>query len=125
MEAEELDEVKIPRALLNCDKVIRKTTLHVFCDASQNAYDACAYLRRELEDETVECRLVARKGRATPLKAQSICRLELIGALIVVHLYETLEMMTKIEKVVFWCNSTTVLQWIHQTSSNYKAFVGN
>ena len=37
-EAEEFDEVKIPRAFLNCDKVIRETTLHVFCDASQNAH---------------------------------------------------------------------------------------
>ena len=41
-EAGERDEVKIPRALLNCDKVIRETTLHVFCGASQNAYGACA-----------------------------------------------------------------------------------
>jgi len=105
--------VKIPRALLNCDKVIRETTLHVFFDASQNAYGACAYLRREFEDETVECRPVAGKGRVVPLKAQSICRLELMGVLIAARLAETLvaEMMTKVEKVVFWCD--------------YKAFVGN
>ena len=85
------------------------------------------YLRREFEDKTVECRLVAGKGRVAPLKAQSICRLELMGALIAAHFAETLvaEMMTKIEKVVFWCDSTIVLHWIHQTSSNYKAFVGN
>ena len=112
-DAEELDEVKIPRALLNCDKVIRETTLYVFCDARQNAYGACAYLRREFEEEELECRLVAGKGRVAPLKAQSICRLELMGALIVARLAETLvaEMMTKIEKVVFWCD--------------YKVFVGN
>ena len=98
----------------------------MFCDASQNAYGACAYLRREVEDETVECRLVAGKGRVVPLKAQSICRLELMGALIAEGLAETLVAeMAKIEKVVFWCDSTTVLHWIHQTSSNYKAFVGN
>ena len=40
------------------------------------------------------------------MKAQSICRLELMGALIAARLAETLiaEMMTKIEKVVFWCD---------------------
>ena len=50
-----------------------------------------------------------------------------MGALIAAHLSETLvaELMTKIEKITFWSDSTTVLHWIHQTSSNYKAFVGN
>jgi len=66
--AEELNEVKIPRALLNCHKVTRETTctLHMFCDASQNDYGACAYLRREFQEETVECRLVVGKGRVVP-----------------------------------------------------------
>ena len=99
----------------------------MFCDASQDAYGASAYLRREFEDNVVECRLVAGKGRVAPLKAQSICRLELMGALIGARLAETLaaEIMTKIEKITFWSGSTTVLHWIHQTSSNDKAFVGN
>ena len=125
--AKELDEVKIPRAVLSQDKAIRETTLHVFCDASQQAYRACAYLRREFEDGTVESRLVAGKGRVAPLKAQSIWRLELMGALVAMRLAETLvsELMTKIEKITFWSDSTTVLHWIHQMSSTYKAFVGN
>ena len=48
-------------------------------------------------------------------------------ALIAARLAETLaaELMTKIEKITFWSDSTTVLHWFHQTSSNYKAFVGN
>ena len=126
-EAEELGKVKIPRALLSQVKVVRETTLHVFCDASQDAYGTCAYLRREFEDDTAKCRLVAGKGRVAPLRAQSICRLELMGALVAARLAETLmpEMMTKIAKVTFWSDSTTVLHWIHQTSSKYKAFVGN
>ena len=75
----------------------------------------------------VECRLIAGKGRVAPLKAQSICRLELMGALLSVHLAKTLtaELMTKTEKIAFWSDSTTVLHWINQTSSSYKAFVGN
>ncbi|XP_015747119.1 PREDICTED: uncharacterized protein LOC107326884 [Acropora digitifera] len=126
-EAAELDVVKIPRALLSQDKPVREASFQVFSDASQDVYGACAYLRREFKDNTVECRLVAGKRRVAPLKAQSICRLELMGALLAARLAETLtaELMMKIEKIAFWSDSTTVLQWIHQTSSNYKAFVGN
>ena len=52
-EAAELDEVKIPRALISQDKPVRETSLQVFFDASQDAYGTCAYLRREFEDNTV------------------------------------------------------------------------
>ena len=50
-----------------------------------------------------------------------------MAALTGARLAETVaaELMTKIEKITFWSDSTTVLYWIHQTSSNHKAFVGN
>ena len=50
-----------------------------------------------------------------------------MAALTGTRLAETVaaELMTNIEKITFWRDSTTVLHWIHQTSSNYKAFVGN
>ena len=126
-EAAALDEIKISRAFLGQMKAVRETSLHVFCDSSQDAYGACAYLRREFEDTTLECRLVAVKGRVAPLKTQSICRLELMGALSAARLAETLAtvLTMKIEKITFWSDSTTVLHWIGQASSNYKAFVGN
>ena len=126
-ESELLKTVQIPRALFSRNQLFREANLHVSCDASQGAYRACTYLRREFEDNVIECRLVAGIGRVAPLKAQSICRLELMGALIAACLAETLtaELMTKIEKITFWSDSTTVLHWIHQTSSNNKAFVGN
>jgi len=58
----------------------------------------------------VECRRVAGKGKVPPLTAQSICRLELMGALVAARLAETLvaEMITKIEKIIFWCDSATL-----------------
>ena len=122
-ESELLETVQIPQALFSRNRPFRETNLHLFCDASQDAYGACAYLRPEF----IECRLVAGKGRVAPLKAQSICRLELMAALTGARLAETVaaELMTKIEKITFWSDSTTVLYWIHQTSSNHKAFVGN
>ena len=126
-ESELLETVKILRALFSRNELFRETILNVFCDASQDAYGASAHLRREFEDNVVECRLVAGKGRVVRLKAESICRLELMGALIAARLAETLaaELMTKIEKITFWNDTTTVLHWFHQTSSTYKAFVGN
>ena len=74
--------MRIPRALTQEQKPVRETALYVFCDSSQNAYGACAYLRRAFIDDTIECSLIAGKGRVTPLKSQSICRLELMGALV-------------------------------------------
>ena len=98
-EAEKLDKVRIPRALLQEQKPIRETAVHVFCDASQDAYSMCAYLRRACTDDTVECSLIAGKGHVAPLKSQSICRLKFMRALVAVRLTETLveEMVTKIE----------------------------
>ena len=109
-ESELLETVQIPP--------FRETNLHVLCDASQDAYGVCAYLRREFEDNVVECRLVAEKGRVASLKAQSICSLELMGALVAARSAKTLaaELMTKMEKATSWSDSTAVLHWIHQTS---------
>jgi len=102
-ESELLETVQIPQALFRRNEPFRETNLQVFCDASQDTYGACAYLRREFEGNVVECRLVTGKGRVAPLTAQSICRLELMGALNAARLAETLavELMTKIEKITF------------------------
>ena len=98
-----LETVQIPRPLFSQNEPFRETNLHVFGDVSQ---DASGYLRRGFEDNVVECRLVAGKGRVAPLKAQSVCRLNLwpvMGALNAARLAETLavELMTKIEKITF------------------------
>ena len=126
-ESELLETVQILRALFSRNELFRETILNVFCDASQDAYGASAHLRREFDDNVVECRLVAGKDRVVRLKAQSICRPELMGALIAAGLAETLAavVMTKIAKITFWSDSITVLHWFHRTSSNYNAFVGN
>ena len=71
-EPELLETVQILRTLFSRNELLRETILNVFCDASQDAYGASAHRRRKFEDDVVECRLVAGKGRVVPLKAQTI-----------------------------------------------------
>jgi hypothetical protein len=87
-----------------------RRSLHVFCDASKEAYSAVAYCRTEGVETTV--RIVFAKTRVSPMKAYSIPRLELMGAVIAVRLAETvchaLEFSLKHE-VTFWTDSVDVL----------------
>ena len=76
----ELGAVCVLRCLKE-DKELRDVTIHTFSDASERAYAAAAYVCHEYEDGTVSTRLVAAKSRLAPLKAMSIPRLELMGAL--------------------------------------------
>ena len=71
-ESELLETVQILRALFSRKELFQETILNVFCDASQDAYGASAHRRRKFEDDVLECRLVAGKGRVVPLKAQTI-----------------------------------------------------
>ena len=66
-------------------------------------------------------RLSERRTQRVSIREDSIWRS------VAVRLTQTLveEMVTKIEKITFWSDSTTVQHWIRQTSSTYKAFVGN
>ena len=68
-ESELLETEHIPRVLFSRIEPFRETNLHVFCNARQDAFGVCAYLRQEFEDNVVECRLVAGKGLVAPLKA--------------------------------------------------------
>ena len=63
--------------------------LHGFSDTSEQAYAAAIYLRAIYHDGSVTTRLVATKARVAPMKKQSILRLELLGALILSRLVNT------------------------------------
>lgn len=64
--------------------------LHVFCDSSEKAYSAVAYLQGETKDGEVTVSLVASKSRVAPLKRMTLPRLELMGAVIAARLGSTL-----------------------------------
>jgi Pao retrotransposon peptidase/Family of unknown function (DUF5641)/Putative peptidase (DUF1758)/Integrase core domain/Integrase zinc binding domain len=101
--------------------------LHGFADASSEAFGACVYLRVIDNTNNVSVKLLASKSRITPIKQQSIVRMELCAALLLARLMtiivDALE-MKNINKF-YWSDSTIVLSWIKGESSKLKVFVGN
>ena len=90
-ELEILHEVKIPRCYFKKETKQGHSKLHRFSDASESAYAAAVYLRTvyDIDDGTVSVCLVASKIRVSPVKKQTIPRLELLGALILTRFADT------------------------------------
>ena len=63
----------------------------IFSDGSNSAYGACVYVRWVLNGGGFESRLAISKNRLVPVKAMSIDRIELCGAVLSKRLKELLE----------------------------------
>ena len=99
----------------------------MFSDASETAYGAAVYICHEYEDKSTMTRLVVSKTRLSPLKAMSIPRLELMGAVIGLRLTKPISSALEIPLLhaTFWIDSMNVIYWIHWQSRNYKPFVSH
>ncbi|KAK2575256.1 hypothetical protein KPH14_012780 [Odynerus spinipes] len=98
-----------------------------FSDASQQGYGGCIYLRTTNSDHRNQAYLLSSKSRVAPLKATSIPRLELCGAVLLVRL---MQMVLKSlpftpDRVSYWTDSTIVLNWIRAPSRNWTTFIAH
>ena len=108
-----LDKVRIPRCYFLYDSDPVHVQIHGFSDASEHAFAAVVYIRSKYSDGRVITRLIASKTRVAPVKRQSIPRLELLGALILARLTETiLTSLGKDIEAVYWSDSMPALCWI-------------
>ncbi|XP_055522662.1 uncharacterized protein LOC129716848 [Wyeomyia smithii] len=88
--------------------------LHVFSDASEHAYGACAYVRSIDTGGNVSVALLTSKSKVAPLQCQSIPRLELCGARMAAELSKQVVEALKMDmEMTFWTDSTCVLRWIN------------
>ncbi|UYV62222.1 hypothetical protein LAZ67_1008299 [Cordylochernes scorpioides] len=123
----ELLSARIPRWVMRDG--FEQPSLHVFCDASQDAYATCIYLRT-VKNKEVNVQLVASKARVAPKKKLTIPRLELMSCLIGYRL--TKQVMKIISESIaipetniwFWTDSSTALRWI-QNEKPWATFVRN
>ena len=111
-----LEEIVIDRCFVPAEfGEIATRELHHFSDASQVAYGAVSYLRTVSKEGDIHCSFLIGKSRLAPLKATTIPRLELSAA----------ELDMKIERSVFWTDSTCVLKYIQNESRRFQTFVAN
>ncbi len=122
----EIPKINLPRKYWNCEGE-GTYALHIFCDASKDAYACCAYLvfttKRKNESKAS---LIFSKMRLSPPKALSIPRLELMGVIIGKRTAEFLRgiLDVSLERVVIWTDATTVLHWL-QSVEILQPFVQN
>ena len=70
-------------------------------------------------------RLISSKTRVSPIKKQSIPRLEPLGAVILARLSKVVRnALPKVEDIVYWVDSSTVLYWI-RNEKLWKRYVNN
>lgn len=101
--------------------------LHAFSDASMAAYASAVYARVVTPSGLVQCNLIVAKTKVAPIKATTIPRLELSGAVLSVKLINQLRRVYGdwISAVKYWCDSTIVLAWIGKSTHTLQTFVAN
>ena len=121
-----LEHVQIPRCYFSPGKKPFSYQLHGFCDASEKAYATVIYLRTVYTDGSVELCLVGSKTRVVPLRGQTIPRLELLGAVILARLMDSVNNALRAQlpdlALFYWTDSYTVLCWI-QNQKPWKQYV--
>ena len=97
--------------------------IHIFSDASEDAYAAAAYGASNNAMEPAH--LMLAKTRVRPLKEITISCLELLGTVLATNMGVFLTQILGPKKLFFWTDSSIALGWIKSDTSKYKVFVGN
>ncbi|KAG7506302.1 hypothetical protein JOB18_002350 [Solea senegalensis] len=100
--------------------------VHIFANASEQAYGAVAYLRTAIKKGQVHLSFILARSRVASNCIHSIPRLELCAALVAAQLTSLLakELTLEVAHTTLWSDSTTVLTWLHSQSCRFKVFVG-
>lgn len=126
-EIERIQDLQIPRCHSEYLTTTLNLQLHIFGDASEEAFAAVAYWRLVYNGICV-LSFVAGKTKCAPLKRLSVPRLELQAAVLAVRIYQSIRTShpnLKIQQTVMWTDSTTVIGWIRSVNRKFPQFVAH
>lgn len=116
----EIKKVQVPRCYLDSPvSKVRRIELHVFSDASGQAFCSAAYYRFILPD-SIKVSLVYAKSRVNPKSVRngklSIPKLELMAAVLGTQIGSVVlaETTLKIDQKFYWTDSSTVMVWLQE-----------
>ena len=121
----DLKNCEIPRCYLGRSSRVLSNELHIFIDASSEAYAAAVYGRVRFENEVMEVSFVTGKSRVALVKPVTIPRLELEAALVAARLARSVqdELQIFVDRRRFYTDSRMVFAWIRNDPRNFRAFV--
>ncbi|XP_064462830.1 uncharacterized protein LOC135373668 [Ornithodoros turicata] len=126
-ELPKLGIISLERCLTPVNGTGYTAELHIFTDASPQAYGACVFVRTVDDMGAVKVGLLFAKSRVAPIKKLTLPRLELMGAVIGIRIAKLVRDSLQIlsGEPTYWTDSTIVLSWIKGDSSRWKPFVKN
>lgn len=127
-ELQVLPSISLPRCYTpkEVDSASSFRDVHIFCDASEKAYGAVAYLRTEDNQGKTYLSFLLARSRVAPKRLLSMPRLELCAAVVGAQIATVIqqEFTLKIRGITLWTDSTTVLMWLQSDSCRFKVFMG-
>ena len=125
-ELPELAPIIVPRCLQPMkDEITISSSLQTFVDASEDAYSSVVYYRNVYPSALMSSVVVAAKTSVAPLRAISVPRLELMGAVLGLRLNKEISKALNVSDAVFLSDSVHVLWWLRNASRRFKPFVAN
>jgi len=123
-----ISAVKIPRCFGPGILDAEDLQLHIFCDASGQAFCAVAYFRVTGRGGEVSVNIIMAKSRVAPLRPTSIPRLELqaalIGSRLAAFVKDSVDL--PITSTFMWTDSRNVLCWIRaEDPRRFKPYVAH
>ncbi|GFU17255.1 integrase catalytic domain-containing protein [Trichonephila clavipes] len=100
------DHLRIPRLVLDStnDEISDLIEIHIFCDASKLAYGAAVYVKVRKQNEVL-VNFITSKTKVAPLKAVTLPRLEVLGALVDARL------SSRVQEIICKKKECKVFRW--------------